>query len=62
MVNIQPNTVWNRPSVNNKNIILNTRFKFCKMDNSFNNVVTLDILWQNDIPYSSAKNLSIQNN
>ncbi len=32
------------------------------MDYSFNNVVTLDISWENDIPYNSTKNLSIQNN
>src|SRR5688500_5617591 len=62
MIQIQPKTVWNRPPRNNKNIILITRFKFCDMNYSFNDVITLSILWQTPIAQSQTKYYEQLNN
>lgn len=57
MNQIQPKTVWSNPSRNNKNIISNTRFKFCEMNYSFHNTITLSITWQTVIPRNQILNL-----
>ena len=54
MIQIQPKTVWSNPPKNNRNIILNTRFKFCEMDYSFYNTITLGITWETSIPRSQV--------
>lgn len=62
MTQIQPKTVWSQSIFNNKNILRNTRFKFCNMNKTFNgNVINLDITWQIDIPRNETKALSTQN-
>ncbi|MDR6157968.1 hypothetical protein QF023_001484 [Chryseobacterium sp. SLBN-27] len=52
MTQIQPKTVWSNPVRNNRNIVVNTRFKFCEMNNSFHNTITLGITWETSIPRS----------
>ncbi|MCF2220160.1 hypothetical protein H9Q08_12695 [Chryseobacterium sp. PS-8] len=55
MTQIQPKTVWSNPPKNNKNIILNTRFKFCEMNYSFYKTITLGITWETSIPQNQIK-------
>lgn len=57
MTQIQPKTVWSNPPKNNKNIILETRFKFCEMNYSFHNTITLHITWETSIPRNNIVNL-----
>lgn len=54
MIQMQPKTVWNRSPRNNINIILDTRFKFCNMNQSFRKVITLEITWETAIPRSQT--------
>ena len=49
MVQIQPKTVWSATN-RKKTITAGTRFKFCDMELSFHNTVTLLIEWQTPIP------------
>ncbi|MGO4708112.1 hypothetical protein AB4Y90_03125 [Chryseobacterium sp. 2TAF14] len=61
MTQIQPKTVWSLPLRNKISMVRNTSFKFCEMDYSFYNTITLTIIWQTDIPYNETKNLGVQN-
>ncbi|MFC7349006.1 hypothetical protein ACFQO9_20015 [Chryseobacterium zhengzhouense] len=53
MVQIQPKTVW--PTIGRKGFIYRTRFKFCEMKDSYYNVITLLIEWQEPVSSSQAK-------
>lgn len=62
MTKIQPKTIWSVPVTNKKTITRASRFKFCNMDESFNNVVVLHIIWQEEIPYSKVDYYQKKNN
>lgn len=53
MVQIQPKTVW--PTIARKGFIYRTRFKFCELKDSYYNVITLLIEWQEPVSSSQAK-------
>lgn len=55
MTQIQPKTVWFDYNIKNKNIVERSRFKFGEMDHSFKNVITLNIAWEQGIPYSEVE-------
>jgi hypothetical protein len=55
MALIQPRTVWYIPITNKKTMVKESLFKFCEMDYSFKNAITLEITWQNYIPHSQVK-------
>lgn len=61
MTQIQPNTALVYPIKNKRSMIKSTAFKFCKMDYSFHNAITLYITWQNDISTNQAQALGTQN-
>lgn len=52
MAQIQPKTVWSDYNLENKNSIKRSDFKFCKMDYSFKNAISLEITWQQEIPFT----------
>jgi len=61
MIQIQPISVW--ASINHKkiNLVTNTRFRFCEMDESFSDNISLGITWQtpltsSEIDYYESKN------
>lgn len=55
MTLIQPKTVWSIPLKNKRNNVQSTQFKFCNMNKSFHNAVTLHIIWQDAILTSQTK-------
>ncbi|MCD0478655.1 MULTISPECIES: hypothetical protein [unclassified Chryseobacterium] len=55
MIEIKPKTAWSASKGNKKITTAATRFKFCEMDYSFHNVITLWIEWQNEIPRDQTK-------
>jgi hypothetical protein len=55
MTLIQPKTVWYVPITNKKTMVKESLFKFCEMDYSFKNAITLRITWQDYIPHSQVK-------
>jgi hypothetical protein len=61
MTQIQPKTVWSLPLRNNKTLVSITSFKFCKMDYSFYNAITLKITWNTNIPATQTNALGVQN-
>jgi len=62
MTQIQPKTAWSQPIFKKKSMVQDTSFNFCNKNQTFNNnVIYLDITWQNEIPYSETKSLSNQN-
>ncbi len=61
MSQIQPKTVWSTQSQKDFGKIVGNRFKFCDMDYSFYNAITLSIRWQEpiltkDVKYYEQKN------
>ncbi len=60
MTQIQPKTVWSLPLINNKTLARITSFKFCEMDYSFYNAITMKITWNMDIPFSQTNTLGAQ--
>ncbi|MEC5172344.1 hypothetical protein [Chryseobacterium nepalense] len=55
MTQIQPKTNWSYQSQKDLGKSYATAFKFCDMDYSFHNAVTLYIKWQEIIPTSQIK-------
>ncbi|WP_146940570.1 hypothetical protein [Chryseobacterium hagamense] len=55
MIQIQPKTVWPSPNFKNKNYNFSTRFKFCNVEQSYFNVITLSVEWETPIPVSSSE-------
>jgi len=55
MTQIQPRTIWSTAKGNKKTLTAATRFKFCDMDYSFHNAITLWIEWQNEIPRDQTR-------
>ncbi|SHL87664.1 hypothetical protein SAMN05444360_105149 [Chryseobacterium carnipullorum] len=62
MTQIQPKTIWADYNIENKTITKRSRFKFCEMDYSFKNVITMNITWGNDIPFSQVEYYEKNNN
>lgn len=54
MTLIQPKTIWFTPISKNKNMVKESRFKFCEMRHSYKNAITLEITWENYIPFSQV--------
>ncbi|MEC3875794.1 hypothetical protein [Chryseobacterium salviniae] len=55
MTQIQPKTVWDTAAPKTKSIVKASRFKFCGMDYSFKNAITLHVIWETPIPRSDVK-------
>lgn len=61
MTQIQPKTAWSFSLSGKKTLTSNTRFKFCEMDYTFHNVITLLVEWQNEIPRDETKYYELKN-
>ncbi|MCY0978967.1 hypothetical protein PGH12_09170 [Chryseobacterium wangxinyae] len=55
MTQIQPKTAWSASHGRKKTITPGTRFKFCDMELSFHNTITLLVEWQSPIPRDQTK-------
>ncbi|QQQ28358.1 hypothetical protein [Chryseobacterium indoltheticum] len=55
MTQIQPKTAWSISLAGKKTVTPDTRFYFCKKEQSFHNVITLWIEWQNEIPRDQTR-------
>ncbi|SHL87614.1 hypothetical protein SAMN05444360_105147 [Chryseobacterium carnipullorum] len=55
MTQIQPKTVWADYNIENKTKTKRSLFNFCEKEYSFKNVITVNITWDNDIPYTQVE-------
>lgn len=55
MTQIQPKSVWATSNFRNKNLTVFNRFKFCNIEQSYYNVITLSIEWETPISRSDTK-------
>ena len=61
MIQIQPKSHWGDSPLKNKTIVNASSFKFCEIDYSFKNAVTLHIIWKDTFPKSEVKYLQTKN-
>ncbi|WP_226927503.1 hypothetical protein [Frigoriflavimonas asaccharolytica] len=62
MTAIQPKTHWGDSNPKNKNVIVSSQFNFCEKVYTFNNAITLLIIWKDSFPRSGVKFLQNKNN
>lgn len=55
MTQVQPKTIWSTPNFINKNFTNQSRLKFCNIEQSYYNAITLSIEWETPLSRSNTR-------